>query len=365
VSAGSVFKSQLGNENLKPSTIKELELALNLEFLNRFEFEFAYSHTDATDVFARAPFPASAGWVNQWRNIGTLTSTCFESSLNARIFEGDNFTWSSMLLFDRIRQKVTELNIPAFTTGPGPNSIPSYRIEEGYEYGINFGDKFLRSLDELAQQLGPEESVDDYCINSDGYVILKGTEGTIYEAPVKKQDSQYGLVQKVPIGDANPDFNLRWTNTITFKGFSLYALVDWKQGGDVYNMTRHWSYRDNRGAEMDQYGKPENEKKTIDYYQTLYNVAAVNSHFVEDGTYVKIREVALYYTLGRNNLSGFLNGFFKSIRLGVTGRNLFTFTNYSGYDPEVSHGGEATNQFYDSYNYPNFRTYTGSLEFTF
>ncbi len=365
VSAGSVYKNQLGNENLKPSTIKELELALNVEFLNRFEFEFAYSHTDATDVFARAPFPASAGWVNQWRNIGTLTSTVFESSLNARVFEGDNFTWNSMLLFDRIRQKVTKLDIPAFTTGPGPNGIPSYRIEEGYEYGINFGDKFLRSLDELAQQLGTEESVDDYCLNSDGYVILKGTEGTIYEAPVKKQDSEYGLVEKVPIGDANPDFNLRWSNTITFKGFSLYALIDWKQGGDVYNMTRHWSYRDNRGAEMDQYGKPEYKKKTIDYYQTLYNVASVNSHFVEDGTYVKIREVALYYTLGRSNLSGFLNGFFKSIRLGVTGRNLFTFTNYSGYDPEVSHGGEATNQFYDSYNYPNFRTYTGSLEFTF
>ena len=365
VSAGSISKVRLGNENLKPSTIKELELALNVEFLNRFEFEFTYSHTDATDVFAPAPFPASAGWTEQWRNIGTLTSTVFEAALTGNLVHSDNLNWTSTLLFDRIRQKVTKLDIPAFTDGPGPNNRSSYRIEEGYEYGINFGDKFLRSLSDLAKQLPPEEDINDYTINSDGYVILKGTEGTIYESPVKLSDSEYGLVKKVPIGDANPDFNLRWSNTLTWKGLSFYALLDWKQGGDVYNMTRHWAYRDNRGAEMDQYGKPENEKKTIDYYQNLYNVASVNSHFVEDATYVKIREIAVYYTLGRSNLSGFLNGFFKSIRIGATGRNLFTFTNYSGYDPEVSHGGEATNQFYDSYNYPNFRTYTGSLEFTF
>ena len=365
VSGGSVFKNQLGNENLKPSTIKELEIGLNMEFLNRFEFEFTYSHTDATNVFARAPFPASAGWVNQYRNIGTLTSTVFEAALNARVLEGDNINWNSTLLFDRIRQEVTKLDIPAFTTGPGPNGIPSYRIEEGYEYGINFGDRFLRSLSELEKQLTAEEDINDYQLNSDGYVIEKGTEGTIDEKPIKLKDSEYGLVQKVPIGDANPDFNLRWSNTISWKGLSLYVLLDWKQGGDVYNMTRHWAYRDNRGAEMDQYGKKANEKKTIDYYQTLYNVASVNNHFVEDGTFVKVREIALYYTLNRSNLSGFLNGFFKSIRLGVTGRNLFTFTKYSGYDPEVSSSGEATNQFYDSYSYPNFRTYTGSLEFTF
>ena len=58
------------------------------------------------------------------------------------------------------------------------------------------------------------------------------------------------------------------------------------------------------------------------------------------------------------------NGFFKSLRIGATGRNLFTFTKYSGYDPEVA-SGEATNQFYDSFSYPNFRTFTGSIEIKF
>jgi len=364
VSAGSISKSRLGNKNLKPSTIKELELAINMEFLNKFDFEFIYSNTDATDIFAPAPFPASAGWTEQWRNIGTLSSTVFEAALTGKILQSGNLNWTSMLLFDRIRQKITKLDIPPFTTGPGPNSIPSFYVEEGIEFGVNYGDRFLRSLEDLATQLGAEESVTDYTLNSDGYVILKGTEGTLLEAPVKLKDSDYGLVRKVPIGDANPDFNLRWSNTVSFKGFSVYALLDWKQGGDVYNMTRHWAYRDNRGAEMDQYGKPENEKKTIDYYQILYNVASVNSHFVEDGTYLKVREIALYYTLDRSDLSNIFGGFFKSIRVGASGRNLWTFTKYSGYDPEVA-SGEATNQFYDSYSYPNFRTMTGSLQFTF
>ena len=207
-------------------------------FLNHFEFEFIYSHTDAENIFAPAPFPASAGWTEQWRNIGTLSSTSFEASLTGRIVKGDKFNWTSMLLFDRIRQKITKLDIPPFTTGPGPNGVPSFYLEEGAVYGVNYGDYFLRSLDELAAQLGPEESINNYVMNSDGYVIQKGTEGTIYEAPVKLKDSDYGLVRKVPIGDANPDFNLRWSNTISYKGFSFYALVDWKQGGDIYNMTQ-------------------------------------------------------------------------------------------------------------------------------
>jgi TonB-linked SusC/RagA family outer membrane protein len=360
VSGGSVSKGRLGNENLKPSTIKELELALNVEFLNRFEFEFTYSQTDATNAFATAPFPASAGWTSQWRNIGTLSSNSYEASLNARIVDGDNITWESTLLFDRIRQWISKLDIAPFTVATG-----MYYYEEGLEFGTMFGDKFIRSLDELVLQLRPEENITDYTINSDGYVILKGTEGTIYEAPVKLKDSEYGLIKKIPVGDANPDFNLRWSNTFSWKGLSLYVLVDWKQGGDIYNMTRSWAYRDNRGAEMDQHGKPENRKKTIDYYQVLYNVNAVNNHFVENGTYVKIREIALYYSIGRNQLSGFLKGFFKSIRVGTTGRNLFTFTNYTGYDPEVALTNYATNLPTDNFSYPNFRTYTGTLEFTF
>ena len=65
------------------------------------------------------------------------------------------------------------------------------------------------------------------------------------------------------------------------------------------------------------------------------------------------------------SFDGHRKDLYESIRVGATGRNLFTFTNYSGYDPEVSSSGESTNQFYDSFSYPNFRTYTGSLEFTF
>ena len=127
-------------------------------------------------------------------------------------------------------------------------------------------------------------------------------------------------------------------------------------------------YRDNRAAAMDQYGKPENQKKTYDYYKALYNVNTYNNHFVEDGTYLKVREMSLYYSVSNTVLNRIFNGFFKEFKVGVIGRNLLTFTNYSGYDPEVGStegNGDNTIQAWDEFSYPNFRTFTGSVEFKF
>jgi hypothetical protein len=119
---------------------------------------------------------------------------------------------------------------------------------------------------------------------------------------------------------------------------------------------------------MDMFGKPDYLKKTYDYYQALYNVATYNSHFVEDGTYVKLRELSIYYGFQPSLLNKVIKGFFKEFRFGVIGRNLLTLTNYSGFDPEVGTtegDGDNTVQAWDEFNYPNFRTMSVSLEFKF
>ena len=171
---------------------------------------------------------------------------------------------------------------------------------------------------------------------------------------------------KVKLFYSNVLANLVATTTAT--GYAVANLLDWKEGGDIYNLTNQWNYRDYVAADQDMFGKPENEKKAFDYYQSIYNVANNSSGFVEDGTYVKIREMALYYSVNNEFLGNILNGFLKEIRLGVIGRNLYTFTNYSGMDPEIGSTenlGDVTMNAWDEFDYPNYRTISGTIEIKF
>jgi TonB-linked SusC/RagA family outer membrane protein len=378
ISGGTPVKVQYGNKNLKPSTVKELELAMNMDFLSKFTFEFIYAKTNAEDQFWPVPLPASSGYQTQWKNMGTLSSTTYEASLGINVFESKDFNWKSNIIWDNIKSKITKLNVAPFTTGASGNSGDPgvLYITEGAVFGVFSGHQFIRSMKVMEEQLTllggagklyAGKTIDMYTLNSDGYVILKGTEGTSNEIPFKLKGAD-GNDKTVPIGDANAKFHLGFSNTITFKGLSLYALIDWKQGGDIYNLTNQWMYRDSRSVDMDMFGKPGYLKKTYNYFQALYNVASYNSHFVEDGTYVKLREVSLYYSIQKGLLNKVLKGFFKEFRVGVVGRNLLTFTNYSGFDPEIgtSEGnGDNTVQAWDEFNYPNFRTISGTLEFKF
>jgi TonB-linked SusC/RagA family outer membrane protein len=378
ISGGTPVKVQLGNKDLKPSTVTELELAINMDFLNRFEFEFIHAKTDAADQFWPVPLPASSGYQAQWKNMGTLSSWTYEATLGVKVIDKKDISWKANIIWDNIKTKITKLNVAPFTTGARGNSGDpgSFYITEGATFGIFNGEKWIRSLADMQAQITllggvgqtyAGQTIDNYVLNSDGYVIPAGTEGTINETPIKFRNAD-GNPSKVDIGNANAKFHLGFSNTITFKGISLYALIDWKQGGDIYNLTNQWMYRDNRSADMDMFGKPDYLKKAVPYYKALYNVATYNSHFVEDGTYVKLREVSLYYSVQKSALNSVLKGFFKEVRLGIVGRNLLTFTNYSGFDPEIgsSEGsGDNTVQAWDEFNYPNFRTLSGSLQIQF
>ena len=156
-----------------------------------------------------------------------------------------------------------------------------------------------------------------------------------------------------------------FASTLNYKAFTLYFLFDWKQGGDIYNKTAQWLTRDDRHGMMDQAGKPENEKKTIDYYKAFYDVNDFNDFWIEDGTYVKLRELSLSYTMPKSTLSKFASGFIKDAKLSVIGRNLLTFTNYTGFDPEVGTTNGTQIYAYDFMGYPNFRSFSASLELKF
>lgn len=380
---GTISPNTIGNKDLKPSFSKETEFALNTEFLNRFSFELIYSYTKTEDQFVKVRLPAPAGFGYQWRNAGTLEAKVWEATLGVNIFDKKDLKWDLAVTFDNVRQKILELNAPPFTHGPGSNNTDVFWFREGETFGIVEGKTWVRDLSVMENQLpdndDPSTPVDErlissYVINSDGYVILRGTEGTVNEAPIGFDGDNDGIVDTdVQIADMNPDFNLSFATTFSWKNLSLYALVSWKQGGDIYNMTKQWMYREGLHGDVDQSGKAPNEKKAYDYYQKLYDVNNVNSHFVEDGTYVKLRELSIYYTLGENFWKDRTKGFIKMVKIGVIGRNLWTLTNYTGYDPEVRQGDtsykgasdDLSVYAFDGYGYPNFRTFTGSIQINF
>ncbi len=369
VSQGSLSKSTIGNKDLRPSETKELEFGLNAEFLDMFDLEITYADILTEGAFLNVPLPAASGFSFQWQNAADISAKAFEVSLGAIPVNTPNLRWRMSFHFDRITQEVTRMDAPAFRTGPSINQLQSFYVREGEPYGIMYGGDWVRTLEQMAQQLPDGRSVDDYIINADGYVIRKGTEGTVNEVPIRLRDEDGGDAF-VRIADMNPDFNLSWNNSITFRGFNFNMLWHWKQGGDVYNQTKQWLYRDLRHGDYDMAGKPENEKKVANYYTTFYRVNEPNSFFVEDGTYLKLREASLYYTFRRDQLGVLSTSLLlESIRFGVIGRNLLTFTNYSGWDPEVAQvdygTADQTNFFIDMFNYPNFRTITFSLELNF
>jgi TonB-linked SusC/RagA family outer membrane protein len=348
------------NKYLKPSTTKELEFGLNMDFLKRFSLEVNYAIMNTHDAIALAPQASHIGTPNQYKNVGSLSGKSLEANLGVKIFNKKRRTWSVNLIFDRIRQKIDELIIPPYFTGPKNG----FYIATGETFGIMYGSDWVRSLEQMEKQLPEGKTITDYQLNSDGYVIPVGTEGTIYEIPINIDTNKDGLADKVQIGNGNPNFNLALNNTFSYKGLSLGFVLAWKKGGNVYNFTRQYAYRDLAAKEIDQYGKPDNEKKAINYYSTLYKATEVNSHFVEDGSYLKIREISLGYAINENALKK-INGFVKSVRIGLQLRNAFTISNYSGYDPEVASGNDLTNFPFDNFGYPNFRTYSGSINITF
>jgi TonB-linked SusC/RagA family outer membrane protein len=353
---GNSSKYLLGNEDLKPATSTEIEVGLNADFLKVFDFEATYSKTITKDQFVEAPQAVHiGGWQYRWINGGTIESYAWESTLGAKIIRTKDITWNARLIFDKVSSKITQLDVPAFQTGPqGQEGDKLFYMRAGEIFGTMYGYHFLTSLSEMSKQLATGESIDNYEINSDGYVIQTGTQGTNYELPVVLKEN--GVNKLVKIGNSYPKFNLKFTTNFNYKDIQFYMLWDWKNGGDIYNKTNQWLTRDNRSVMMDQYGKAENEKKTVAYYQQFYFTNEMNDFWVEDGSYLKLREASIYYNLGTEQLSKLFGG-----------RNLLTFTNYSGYDPEVQTNtlSGAQSFAYDFMGYPNYRSFSGSLEIKF
>lgn len=370
--AGSPVKVTLGNPDLRPAYSREAEYGFNLNFLSNYTFEYSYSDKRTTDQILNVPVSAVTGYQNQWTNAGTLRGKTHEFLFGAVLAQQKDFFWRLNVAFDRTRQTVESLNVAPFLVGPDPGDANTriFRIAAGETFGVLYGSKWIRTEQQLQTTIDAGRltgTVADYVVNEDGYYVRATQWRTGAEVPLKAANADGSTLTQ--IGDVNPDFNLSFNSQATWKGLSVTAVVNWVKGGEIYNYTRQWPFFDLRDPVFDQRNKPDVEKKPIAYYSAFYNNFDPSDYFVEDGSYVRLRELAINYEFPKTlveRLPANL-GTGRSVRLGIVGRNLFTSTKYSGYDPDVSGpgGGNPFGYRVDYFTYPVFKTFTAMIEIGF
>ena len=361
ITGGTLSTNRIkGNPDLKPSLTTENEIGLNAQFLNRFKLEAAYSNQISSDQFMIVSLfaPANAGKNRQWQNVGDLESNTFELTLNSNIINKEDMKWDLGLNFTTSSSTITKLNAPEQQVGP--NSL--FLLREGIEYGSMFGRKFVTDLTTMEKQLPAGKSISDYSVNSDGVVVETSTIGSTNEAAIIQVD-QNGVAVFDKIGNQNADFRLGITSNFSYKNFDFYMLWDWKSGGDIYNVNGQWTTISERNAIVDQAGKAASEKKTRVYYGSLYDVNQNNAFWVEDGSFVKLREASLAYTLPKESFGNL----FDEVKFSLIGRNLLTISDYKGWDPEIANYDGNTQQYYsvDYGVYPNQTSYSLSVQLKF
>jgi TonB-linked SusC/RagA family outer membrane protein len=363
IQGGSPVKITLGNPDLRPAFSREIEGGFDLTFLKNFKFEYSYSSKITDDQILNVPVSSATGFRNQWINAGSLEGKTHEVLLSAVLASKKDFLWSMNIAGDRTRQKVRSLAVPPFLVGPVSNTT-IFRLAPGQPFGIVYGSSWVQTQDQLTSMIAAKRltgTAADYVLNEEGYYVAKSAWRTINEKPIKFLDANGNALRQ--IADVNPDFNLNFNTQMNWKKFSVTAVVNWVKGGDIYNYTRQWPFFDQRDPAFDQRGKPEVEKKPTTYYATFYNNFDANTYFVEDGSYVRLRELAVNYEIPQAVTKRFGMGDGRTARFGVVGRNLFTSTKYSGYDPDVSGGGNNPFAYrVDYFTYPIFKTFTFMLE---
>jgi TonB-linked SusC/RagA family outer membrane protein len=370
-SSGSVSKSTLGNRGLEPEHTTEREFGVDMIFLDRFQLGLTYAFQRTTDQIIQIPQPAVTGYSNQYQNSGTIEGTTYEATLEANLINRRDLQWSSTLIADRMRSEFTEWNRVCYI----PSSGYAYRCE-GMNHTQFYGERFLTSPNDIPEW--HQGSRDQFALNDDGYLVAVGDgsytdgrwgefveiDGRSYKwgHPILETDADGNPVLQV-VGEGFPDFTMGWMNHVRWKNLRFYAQLHAQIGGEVYNHTKQRLYQHFRSEDLQQTGKPDDLKKPIDYYQTLYEANNLNSHFVEPGGYLKLREVSVRYTMGSELLArlGLDRLGTDQITLGLVGRNLLTFTDYSGFDPEVGNAFIRA----DYFSWPNTRTITGMIEIQF
>ncbi|HEU4628719.1 MAG TPA: SusC/RagA family TonB-linked outer membrane protein [Gemmatimonadaceae bacterium] len=289
---GLLVEGTVGSDDLKPERQREVEGGFDAVLLDsRGTLEFTLFRKSISDLLLERTLAASSGFATEIFNGGRLRTSGVEVALGVVPAATDDLNWLLRTTFSSTKSKIVELPVPIFRAGGFGTALGAYQIEEGAS----------------ATQIVGNDSLPD------------GSR----------------IVRKV--GDATPDFTMSFSSDVTWRRFRLYGLVDWQQGGDIINLTKFlYDLAQNTADYADPITVGDRETTVGAYRLEVFgNQTAV---YLEDASFVKLREVTLSYELPPD-LLGRVWGTARTARLSLSGRNLLTFTDYTGLDPEVSNFG--------------------------
>jgi hypothetical protein len=414
---------QAGNTQLKPETTHETELGADFTLFGRLGVEVTKADSRTTNQILNVGTPAALGFTTQWQNAGTLDNHTWEIAASLPVMNRRNFTWSMRATWDRTRTYITELNRPEYffsaNSGNGDGSFfyvsarsnfstpDSARWQNGWElnrYGNMWGRKFYRSCGDLPESVqsrcGPDGTGKEFTIDDRGWVVWVGAGNSykdgitknLWQTRLPRADSPWNTVvswghplvdrplrgqpgegtgSTEVLGNTLPDFRLTYSNNFQYKKLTVYGLLDGTFGHWINNQGEGWGVFDYASETFDTYGKSVETAKPVGYTWRsfegggtggFYDQLGPNSYNVEKGSFMKLREVQVSYRVGQVKGMG-------DWTLGLVGRNLHTWTNYSGYDPETgTSGGQGGSGFVnqiDAFDYPTLRTYTFTISTRF
>ena len=361
----------MGNQNLRWETTEQWNVGLDLSFFDsRIKFTGDWYLKDTRDLLLQATLPASSGYTSAMINVGSMRNQGVELTLDLVPVQMKNFTWSLNFNMAMNRNTVTALTnnqlslLSSVAWDNTYNSQYPYITQVGMPSGMMFGyiyEGTYKASDFEADQKTLKKGV--------AYMSSVGKAKTVMGDAKYKDLNADGVIDdhdRTIIGCGQPLSTGGFSTSFSFYGFDVNAYFTWSYGNDVLNANRlifetgsksglnmlstyknHWS-ENNQNSDI-----PRIKANGTNVY---------SSRVIEDGSYLRMQSLSVGYTFPRSVLRRM---HFDTMRVYISGENLFTLTRYSGPDPEVSTRNSVLTPGFDWSAYPRSRGCTVGLSFTF
>lgn len=364
---GFYYSNGQSNPALNVEVSKELEIGTDFvlslsqgsSWLNEIAISATYWDRKTEDAIYSVDIAPSVGLGTVIDNAFSLGSHGLQISLNSPVYNGSAFKWNTTINYGKQTSEILSIRGDQPVIILSSAGSTNYVLKAGDKIGQLYGYQMLHSVTEKDPNgnfMIPESEQADYTVASNGYVVNRTTK------------QPYLSADKYSFGDPNPKFNMSFINDFSYKGYLTFSFqFDWVYGSHLYNQTKEWMYRD--GIHSD-YATP----FTIDgetgawtaFYRGVYAQRTANGtkdYFYEDASFLRLRNIAVGFDLAK----AFNLPVFKKLQLVLSGRNLWTVTDYTGFDPEISSGtsNSAWDRGTDHSTMPNFKSYQATLNIGF
>lgn len=350
----------LPNEDLKWETTEQWNVGLDLSFFNeRLNFTADVYRKTTRDLLWEASLPLVSGYYSATKNIGKVRNDGLELSLSTVNVQTKDFTWTSDFNIAFNKNEVLELaeNQLSLTTAArfdqNYNSQPSYIAKVGLPMGMMYGYIYEGTY-----------KYDDFVKSGNSYTLKDNVPYFSSEAntqpgmPKYKDVNGDGIIDtndRTIIGRGLPIHTGGFTNSFTYKGFDLSVFFQWSYGNDIMNANRLFFENAGGKKDLNQFASyanrwtPENPESDIPAATKSASNNVISSRIIEDGSYLRLKTVTLGYTFPKALIA---KAKLSNARVYVAAQNLWTWTSYSGYDPEVSVRNSALTPGLDFSSYP-------------